>query len=215
MNFAPEVGTSWRTHRNRAETREPSDRIALTWPRSCNFIAKSSSAVTMRCRRRSPRSYGAPVLGSSESTPPPIFSVRGAPRPRCRLCRPQRRRQSRNRPIGKAIQPQRPGGCPVGQRRVASEGGHRQRSRGDSGRRRTRDPSLVEAVLSRNAHQFDTAGIEFVVWGAEAPYEATLREIYADLAPVAVIHGRNAPTPARWWRVRDVICRSTPATGLP
>src|ERR1700729_29640 len=26
-------------------------------------------------------------------------------------------------------------------------------------------PSLVEAVLSRNAHQFDTAGIEFVVWG--------------------------------------------------
>ncbi|WP_425326214.1 NAD-binding protein [Mycobacterium kubicae] len=56
-------------------------------------------------------------------------------------------------------------------------------------------PSLVEAVLSRNAHQFDTAGIEFVVWGAEAPYEATLREIYADLAPVAVIHGRNAPTP--------------------
>jgi Trk K+ transport system NAD-binding subunit len=56
-------------------------------------------------------------------------------------------------------------------------------------------PSLVEAVLSRNAHQFDTAGIEFVVWGAEAPYNATLREIYADLAPVAVIHGKNSPTP--------------------
>ena len=56
-------------------------------------------------------------------------------------------------------------------------------------------PSLVEAVLSRNAHQFDTAGIEFVVWGAEAPYDATLREIYADLTPVAVVHGRNSPAP--------------------
>ncbi|OBH00957.1 MULTISPECIES: NAD-binding protein [unclassified Mycobacterium] len=56
-------------------------------------------------------------------------------------------------------------------------------------------PSLVEAVLSRNAHQFETAGIEFVVWGAEAPYDATLREIYADLAPVAVVHGKNSPTP--------------------
>jgi Trk K+ transport system NAD-binding subunit len=56
-------------------------------------------------------------------------------------------------------------------------------------------PSLVEAVLSRNAHQFDTAGIEFVVWGAEAPYDGTLREIYADLAPVAVMHGKKSPSP--------------------
>ncbi len=56
-------------------------------------------------------------------------------------------------------------------------------------------PSLVEAVLSRNAHQFDTAGIEFVVWGSEARYNATLREIHADLAPVAVVHGKNSPTP--------------------
>jgi Trk K+ transport system NAD-binding subunit len=56
-------------------------------------------------------------------------------------------------------------------------------------------PSLVEGVLSRNAHQFDAAGIEFVVWGAEAPHDATLREIYADLAPVAVVHGKNSPAP--------------------
>src|ERR1700741_2855246 len=56
-------------------------------------------------------------------------------------------------------------------------------------------PSVVEAVLSRNAHQFDTAGIEFVVWGAEAPYDGTLREIYADLAPVAVVHGTKSPAP--------------------
>ena len=56
-------------------------------------------------------------------------------------------------------------------------------------------PSVVEAVLSRNAHQFEAAGIEFVVWGAEAPYDATLREIYGDLAPVAVVHGKNSPAP--------------------
>src|ERR1700758_1989390 len=56
-------------------------------------------------------------------------------------------------------------------------------------------PSVVEAVLSRNAHQFNTAGMEFVVWGSEAPYDGTLREIYADLAPVAVVHGKNSPTP--------------------
>jgi Trk K+ transport system NAD-binding subunit len=56
-------------------------------------------------------------------------------------------------------------------------------------------PSVVEAVLSRNAHQFDTAGIEFVVWGAEAPCDGTLREIYGDLAPVAVVHGKNSPVP--------------------
>ena len=56
-------------------------------------------------------------------------------------------------------------------------------------------PSVVEAVLSRNGHQFDTAGIEFVVWGAEAPRDGTLREIYGDLAPVAVVHGKESPSP--------------------
>src|SRR6201995_5849002 len=56
-------------------------------------------------------------------------------------------------------------------------------------------PSVVEAVLSRNAHQFEAAGTEFVVWGTEAPRDGTLREIYADLAPVAVVHGANAPSP--------------------
>jgi Trk K+ transport system NAD-binding subunit len=56
-------------------------------------------------------------------------------------------------------------------------------------------PSVIEAVLSRNAHQFATAGVEFVVWGAEAPKDGTLRDIYKDLAPVAVVHGKNSPTP--------------------
>jgi Trk K+ transport system NAD-binding subunit len=53
-------------------------------------------------------------------------------------------------------------------------------------------PSVVEACLAQTTHPFEAAGIEFVVSGAEAPYSATLREIYADLAPVAVIHRRTS-----------------------
>jgi Trk K+ transport system NAD-binding subunit len=56
-------------------------------------------------------------------------------------------------------------------------------------------PSIVEAVLSRHAHQFQAAGTEFVVWGSETPRDGTLRQIYGDLAPVAVVHGKNSPTP--------------------
>ncbi|MHA3019482.1 NAD-binding protein [Mycobacterium sp. BMJ-28] len=49
-------------------------------------------------------------------------------------------------------------------------------------------PSVVEACLSRTTHTIAVAGIDFVVTGAEVPRDATLREIYGDLAPVAVIH---------------------------
>ena len=56
-------------------------------------------------------------------------------------------------------------------------------------------PSVVEACLARATHQFEAAGIDFVVWGREASRDATLRELYGDLAPVAVVHGENSPTP--------------------
>lgn len=56
-------------------------------------------------------------------------------------------------------------------------------------------PSVVEACLAHTAHPFEAAGIEFVVSGAEAPKDATLREIYGDLAPVAVIRGKNSDNP--------------------
>jgi Trk K+ transport system NAD-binding subunit len=56
-------------------------------------------------------------------------------------------------------------------------------------------PSVVEACLAHTAHPFEAAGIEFVVSGAEAPRDATLREIYGDLAPVAVIQGKNSSAP--------------------
>jgi Trk K+ transport system NAD-binding subunit len=56
-------------------------------------------------------------------------------------------------------------------------------------------PSVVEACLAHATHQFEAAGIEFVVWGREASRDATLRELYGDLAPVAVIHGENSSTP--------------------
>jgi Trk K+ transport system NAD-binding subunit len=56
-------------------------------------------------------------------------------------------------------------------------------------------PSVVEACLARTTHAIPVAGVEFVVSGTEAPSDATLRDIYGDLAPVAVIHGENSPTP--------------------
>jgi Trk K+ transport system NAD-binding subunit len=56
-------------------------------------------------------------------------------------------------------------------------------------------PSVVEACLARTTHAIPVAGVEFVVSGTEAPYDATLRDIYGDLAPVAVIHGEKSRTP--------------------
>ena len=56
-------------------------------------------------------------------------------------------------------------------------------------------PSVVEACLAHRAHPFEAAGIEFLVSANEATRGATLREIYGDLAPVAVIHGENSSTP--------------------
>jgi voltage-gated potassium channel Kch len=68
--------------------------------------------------------------------------------------------------------------------------------------------SVVEACLGRTAHTIPVAGIDFVVSGAEAPRDATLRDIFGDLAPVAVIHaedsdGRDAVVacPGRDYRV--------------
>jgi Trk K+ transport system NAD-binding subunit len=56
-------------------------------------------------------------------------------------------------------------------------------------------PSVVEACLSRTTHPVSVAGIDFVVSGADAPKDATLREIYGDLAPIAVISGEHSDTP--------------------
>jgi Trk K+ transport system NAD-binding subunit len=56
-------------------------------------------------------------------------------------------------------------------------------------------PSVVEACLSRTTHVISAAGIEFVVSGTDAPRDATLRELFGDLAPVAVVRDENSPTP--------------------
>lgn len=53
-------------------------------------------------------------------------------------------------------------------------------------------PSVVEACLSRTTHSIVVAGVEFVVSGADAPRSATLREMYGDLAPVAVVRGDDS-----------------------
>jgi Trk K+ transport system NAD-binding subunit len=54
---------------------------------------------------------------------------------------------------------------------------------------------VVEACLARSMHPFEAAGIKFVAFGAEAPRDATLRDIYRDLAPVAIVRGQNSVTP--------------------
>jgi len=56
-------------------------------------------------------------------------------------------------------------------------------------------PSVVEACLAHRTHAFEAAGTQFLVSGSEAPRAATLREIYGDLAPVAIIHGDNSSSP--------------------
>lgn len=56
-------------------------------------------------------------------------------------------------------------------------------------------PSVVEACLARTTHTIAAAGIEFVVSGTDAPRDATLREMYGDLAPVAVVYGEHSGTP--------------------
>src|ERR1700744_1433944 len=56
-------------------------------------------------------------------------------------------------------------------------------------------PAVVEACLSQTTHDFDAAGMNFVVAGKTASREATLRELYGDLPPVAIIHGDDSPNP--------------------
>ena len=55
--------------------------------------------------------------------------------------------------------------------------------------------SVVEACLSRTTHAITIAGVEVVVSGTEAPRDATLRELFGDLAPVAVIRGESSSSP--------------------
>jgi len=55
--------------------------------------------------------------------------------------------------------------------------------------------SVVEACLSRTTHAITIPGVEFVVSGTEAPRDATLRELFGDLAPVAVIRSESSSDP--------------------
>jgi Trk K+ transport system NAD-binding subunit len=56
-------------------------------------------------------------------------------------------------------------------------------------------PSVVDACLARTTHTISVAGVDFVISGTDATRDATLREIYGDLAPVAVIRSVNSDRP--------------------
>jgi Trk K+ transport system NAD-binding subunit len=53
-------------------------------------------------------------------------------------------------------------------------------------------PSVVEACLARTTHTIAVAGVDFVISGTDAPRDGTLRDIYGDLAPVAVVFGETS-----------------------
>lgn len=74
-------------------------------------------------------------------------------------------------------------------------------------------PSVVKACLADAVQPFEAAGVQFIVSGSEAPREATLRALYGELVPVAVIHGENSPTPARSRSARGGTRTCMPATG--
>jgi Trk K+ transport system NAD-binding subunit len=57
--------------------------------------------------------------------------------------------------------------------------------------------SVVESCLSRTTHAITIADKEFIVSGTEAPRDATLRELFGDLAPVAVIRGESSSSPGK------------------
>jgi Trk K+ transport system NAD-binding subunit len=56
-------------------------------------------------------------------------------------------------------------------------------------------PSVVEACLARTTHTISLAGVDLVISGTDAPRDGTLREMFGDLAPVAVVYGENSETP--------------------
>lgn len=56
-------------------------------------------------------------------------------------------------------------------------------------------PAIVDACLAQGVHTFEAAGIRFGVAGSSAPRSGTLRELYGELSPVAVIRGENASAP--------------------
>lgn len=56
-------------------------------------------------------------------------------------------------------------------------------------------PSVVERCLARTTHTIAAGDLRFVVSGEAMPRAGTLREIYGDLAPVAVVAGHRGSTP--------------------
>jgi Trk K+ transport system NAD-binding subunit len=56
-------------------------------------------------------------------------------------------------------------------------------------------PSVVEACLARTTHTVTAAGVDFVISGTSASEDTTLRDMFGDLAPVAVIRGEKSDSP--------------------
>ena len=67
-------------------------------------------------------------------------------------------------------------------------------------------PAVVEACLQPGSHPLDLGGERFVVVDSVSPRDGTLRELYGDLAPIAVVRRGSAHVdvaPGRDHRVRE------------
>ena len=111
------------------------------------------------------------------------------------LRRRRRRPQPRNRAAGKATQSARAGGRAAGQQRaargVALATGRARSSTSPTWPRRRSSRHVWPAPPTRSRRRASSSSIS----GTDAPRDATLREMYGDLAPVAVVHGENSDDP--------------------
>ncbi|WP_040631800.1 NAD-binding protein [Smaragdicoccus niigatensis] len=56
-------------------------------------------------------------------------------------------------------------------------------------------PSVVEACLRRTTHTVAAAGVDFVISESQVSRDGVLRDVFGDLAPVAVLEGEASPSP--------------------
>ena len=112
------------------------------------------------------------------------------------LRRRRRRPEPRNRAAGPAGQSRRARGRPARQQRPSSGDGGRTTDRARS----STWPTWPRRRSSRRAWpapptRFRSPASTSSISGTDAPRDGTLREMYGDLAPVAVIYGEKSDTP--------------------
>ena len=74
-------------------------------------------------------------------------------------------------------------------------------------------PSIVEACLRTAVHRVRLDDDDFLVVEVESPRDATLRELYGDVAPLALVRRRRKVRRRSWWSPRVATSRCASMTG--